>query len=182
MERITANLSGASDTQAREFYDSNMDRFEKPEQIKASHILIKVEPEDTDAIKADKRRRLAELKARIDGGEDFAALASENSDCPSSSNGGDLGLFGHGQMVKPFDDAAFALSTGEVSEIVETRFGYHVIKVTEKTESTTTPYEEVKDDIIQYLDGMDKQTEVEKYVAALRDLAIIEFADSSLVQ
>ncbi len=182
MDKITANLTKADDAQAREFYDSNMDRFEKPEQIRASHILIKVGPEDTDAIKADKRSKLAELKSRIDGGADFAALASENSDCPSSSNGGDLGFFGHGQMVKPFDDAAFALSTGEISGIIETRFGYHVIKVTEKTASTTTPYEDVKEEVIQYLDGMGKQAEVEKYVAALKDLATIEFADSSLIQ
>ncbi|MBU8922449.1 MAG: peptidylprolyl isomerase [Bacteroidales bacterium] len=182
MEKITANLTGAGEVQAREFYDSNTDRFAKPEQIKASHILIKVAPEDTDAIKSDKRNRLAQLKSKIDEGADFATLASENSDCPSSSNGGDLGFFGRGQMVKPFDDAAFALSTGEISEIVETRFGYHVIKVTEKSESTMTPFETVKDEIVQYLDGMNKQAEVEKYVAALKDLATIEFADSSLIQ
>jgi parvulin-like peptidyl-prolyl isomerase len=73
---------------------------------------------------------IAELKKQVDGGADFAGLAKANSDCPSSAQGGDLGAFGRGQMVKPFEDATYALAVGAVSDVVETPFGFHLIKRT----------------------------------------------------
>ncbi len=89
-------------------------------QIRASHILV------------DTKEQADSLKKQIDGGADFAALAEKHSSCPSSENGGDLGFFGRGMMVKPFEDAAFALSVGAVSGPVQTQFGWHLIKLTEK--------------------------------------------------
>ncbi|HSG27979.1 MAG TPA: peptidylprolyl isomerase [Candidatus Krumholzibacterium sp.] len=179
MDRMTADLEKADETKAREFYDSNTERFAKPEQIRASHVLLKVEPADTEETRAAKRKSIEDIRARLVAGEDFATGASEHSDCPSAANGGDLGYFGRGQMVKPFEDAAFALQLNEISPIVETRFGYHVIKVTEKTPGGMTPFEDVSMDIAQYLDGMTRQQELEKYVTALRDVATIEYADST---
>lgn len=86
--------------------------------IKASHILVSSEVEALQLIK------------KINEGADFAALAMTSSKCPSGANGGDLGLFGRGQMVKPFEDAAFALEIGEISKPIETQFGWHVIRRT----------------------------------------------------
>jgi len=89
-------------------------------EIRASHILVETEDEAKD------------LYNEIKNGKDFAQIAQEKSLCPSSQNGGDLGFFGKGMMVKPFEDAAFALEVGQVSEPVQTQFGWHLILVTDK--------------------------------------------------
>lgn len=179
IDRQTAHLEETSQEQARDFYDQNSERFVNPERVRASHVLVKLEPEDDDSSKAEKRRKIEGLLAEIKGGGDFATIAKENSDCPSSANGGDLGFFARGQMVKPFEDAAFALEAGEISGVVETRFGYHVIKLTEREESSKTPFESVSGDIITYLDNMRRQKEVEDYLQALRETSNIVYADSS---
>ncbi len=181
IEKMTATLEKTTLKEAKSFYDSNTDQFENPERVKASHILIKVEGDDSEETKAEKRKRIEGLLTRVKGGQDFADLASEDSDCPSSKNGGDLGYFSKGQMVKPFEDAAFALEKEEISGIIETRFGYHIIKLMEKDVSSTTPFDEAGNEIVDYLFNMKKQIEVEKYIMALRDLAKIEYSDSTLV-
>ncbi|MDD9877127.1 MAG: peptidyl-prolyl cis-trans isomerase [Magnetovibrio sp.] len=93
------------------------------DEIRASHILRN----NSDRSKEDALKEIEDLKAQIDDGADFADLAGEHSDCPSGSDGGDLGPFGRGMMVSEFEDAAFALDVGEVSGPVETSFGYHLI-------------------------------------------------------
>lgn len=102
--------------------------------IQASHILLMYAGSDRSSAtrsKAEAEQQINQLKGRVDAGEDFATLAREHSDCPSGkSAGGDLGSFGPGQMVKPFDDAARAMPIGGVSGVVETQFGYHIIKRT----------------------------------------------------
>ncbi len=180
IDKVTKFLEETTDKEAREFYDSNMDQFVSPAKIRASHVLLKIGPEDTDEVKAEKKAKIEKLLPRLQAGEDIAEIASEYSDCPSSSNGGDLGLFGKGQMVKSFEDAAFALEVNELSGIVETRFGYHIIKVTEKEKASTTPFADVREDVKKYLDEMKKQREVEEYVQALKGLAEIEYMDSTL--
>ena len=181
IEKLSANIEKTTIEDAKIFYDSNTDQFENPERVKASHILIKTEADDSEEIKAEKRKRIEDLLVRVKGGQEFADIASENSDCPSSKNGGDLGYFGRGQMVKAFEDAAFALEKGEISGIVETRFGYHIVKLTEKEPSNTTPFDEISNDIVEYLFNMKKQMEIEKYIQALRDLAEIEYSDSTMM-
>ncbi len=181
IDGISANIEDVTIKEAKEFYDTNTDQFENPERVKASHILVKTESDDTEEIKAEKRKKIEELLVRVKGGQDFADIASEHSDCPSSKNGGDLGYFGRGQMVKDFEDAAFALKKGEISGIVETRFGYHIIKLMEKEPASTTPFDEISGEIIDYLFNMKKQLEIEKYIQALKDLAKIEYSDSTLV-
>lgn len=94
-----------------------------------------------EAANTEKKAQIADIKKQLDNNADFADLAAKNSDCPSGKNGGDLGEFTHGQMVKPFEDAAFSQEIGKVGDIVETRFGYHLIKVTAKS-----PAREAKDD------------------------------------
>jgi peptidyl-prolyl cis-trans isomerase C len=117
---------------SRIFYDNNPQYFKKPEEVKASHILIQVAPDATDEDKLAARTKIEDIQIKIAAGEDFADLARKYSEGPSNVKGGDLGLFDRKKMVKPFADTAFVLEPGQVSDIVETRFGFHLIKVTDK--------------------------------------------------
>jgi parvulin-like peptidyl-prolyl isomerase len=103
------------------------------DQINASHILLMYagsERSRATRSKEEAQSQIASIASELEGGADFAALARENSDCGSAQAGGDLGAFGRGQMVKAFEDAAFALNVGETSAVVETPFGYHIIRRT----------------------------------------------------
>ncbi len=102
------------------------------------------------------------------------ALAKEYSTCPSSKQGGDLGFFGKGQMVPSFEKAAFALKPGEISNVVETQFGYHVIKLTEKKPAVTTDFNEVKAKIEEFLKGQKVNEAIQKYLAETKKTAKIE--------
>ena len=175
----TADITAPTAEEAKEFYDSNSDRFTTPERVRASHILITVAETDTEITREQKKAKIDDLHAQLVAGADLATLAAANSDCPSKDKGGDLGFFGAGQMVKPFEDAAFALDVGQISPVVETKFGYHVIKVTEKEQAGTTEFSEVEDSIIDYLADMKKQDEMNTYMTSLRDAASVEYADSA---
>jgi peptidyl-prolyl cis-trans isomerase C len=156
------------------YYDSHPDSFRKPEQVRASHILIKVDPKADESQKAAARKKLEEIRRRLLKGEDFVTLAREFSEGPSKVKGGDLGYFGRGQMVKPFEDAAFALEIGELSDVVETRFGYHLIKVTGKNPETTVAYADIKERLQKYLKDEKVQQEVGVYVEELKTKAKVE--------
>jgi peptidyl-prolyl cis-trans isomerase C len=161
-------------TEVRRYYDDNPNFFHEPEAIKASHILIMIEDAADEQQKKTAYRTISDIKKKIDKGEPFESLAKEHSDCPSSAQGGDLGYFQKGQMVKPFEDAAFALKVGEVSDIVETRFGYHLIKLVDRKPERTMPFDEVKGDIEQYLGEQKVYAELKKIVERLRSEAKIE--------
>jgi len=163
-----------SDKEIKDYYDSHPDSFKQPEQVRASHILIKVDPQADKSQKAEARKKLKKIKLKLQKGEDFAALAKEFSQGPSSTKGGDLGSFSRGQMVKPFEEVAFALKPGEVSDIVETRFGYHLIKVIDKKPETTIPYQDIKDRLEQYLKQEKVQKEVSLYVEKVKEKAKVE--------
>ena len=166
--------STVSEKESRAYYDSNLESFKKPEQVRASHILIKVDPGADEAKKAEARTKIESLQAKLKNGEDFGALAKEYSEGPSGPKGGDLGFFGRGQMVKPFEETAFSMKPGQVSGMVETRFGYHLIMVTERTPESTLSYEEVKDRLEQYLKQQKVQEEIAAYVETLKGKAKIE--------
>ncbi len=163
-----------SDKEVKEYYDSHPDDFKQPEQVKASHILVKVDSKADEAGKAQARKKIEDIEKQVKKGEDFAVIAKSSSDCPSKENGGDLGYFSRGQMVKPFEDAAFALKTGEVSKIVETRFGYHLIKAVDKKADKTLSYDEVKDELKDYLKQQKKVKEIGDYSQELKGKAKIE--------
>ena len=104
------------------------------DQVRASHILLMYDGSERSTAtrsKDEAAQRIAEIKAELDDGADFATLAQQHSDCPSARQGGDLGSFGKGQMVGAFEDTAFALDAGAVSGVIETPFGYHIIHRTE---------------------------------------------------
>ena len=166
-----------TDEEIQKFYDENKEGFSQGETVAASHILIKVDPADDEAAKAAKRTRLEDLRKQALEGADFAELAKANSDCPSASAGGDLGAFGRGQMVPEFEDAAFAQPVGSVGEVVETQFGYHIIKVTEHTEGKAQELSEVKSRISDILYSQKQQDAVREYVDGLRSGADIQRFD-----
>lgn len=129
---VEAMLADQS-ARVRAFYDEHPERFKQPERVRARHLLIRVASDASEEDVAKARERAEAGLARIRGGEDFAAVASELSEDPGSKDrGGDLGFFTRGQMVPPFEEAAFALQVGEVSDVVETPFGFHIIKVEER--------------------------------------------------
>ena len=163
-----------SDKESKAYYESNPDYFKQPEQVQASHILIKIDSEADESQKAQARKKIEKIQKRLQKGEDFAALAKEFSQCPSKAKGGDLGYFQRGQMVPAFEQVAFALKPGAVSDIVETKFGYHLIKVIGKKPETTIPYKDVKDKLEQHLKREKIQKEVTLYVEKLKEKAKVE--------
>ena len=172
-QQVTSKIV-ITDSETKGYYDSNPQMFKQPAQVKASHILIKVDAGADDAKKAEARKKIEMVQQKIKAGGDFAELAKEYSEGPSNTRGGDLGLFRRGQMVKPFEDAAFAMKPNEVSDIIETRFGYHIIKVYEVKPEQTLAYADVKDKLNQRM----KQERVEKdaslYIGKLKKDAKIE--------
>jgi peptidyl-prolyl cis-trans isomerase C len=163
-----------SDEESKTYYDSHPDLFKQPERIRARHILIKVDPGADESQKAEARKKIKEIQEKVQKGEDFAALAKESSEGPSSAKGGDLGYFRRGQMVKSFEEAAFRLQPGEVSEIVETGYGYHLIMVIDKKPETTIAYKDVKDRLEQHLKREKVRKEVSLYVEKLEEKAKVE--------
>lgn len=173
MEAEVANAVAATDTDAKDFYDKNPDKFTQPESVRASHILLLTKDAD-EAGKKAARTKIDALLKRAKAGEDFAALAKENSQDGSASQGGDLGFFPRGRMVPEFDQAVFALKPGEISEVVGTQFGYHIIKLTEKKEGSTVPFDQVKPQVVEYLSNQKKQQRVDSFIDDAKKRAKIE--------
>lgn len=163
-----------SDKEVRSYYDEHPDQFRQPEQVKASHILIQL-PQNADAAKkAEALATIQALKARIDNGENFAVLAQEYSQCPSKEKGGDLGLFSREQMVAPFSEAAFALEPGQTSDVVQTQFGYHLIRVTERQTEQTLAFNDVKESISGHLRQEQEKKKIDAYLEKLKEQTDIE--------
>lgn len=169
VEKITI-----SDKETKDYYDRHTDFFKRPEQVQASHILIKVDSKADKANKTEARKKIVEIQTRLNKGENFAALAKEFSQDSSSGKGGDLGYFGRGQMVKPFEEAVFELKPGEVSDIVETQFGYHLIQVTDKKPETIIAYENVQERIETYLKNIKVKEELNPYLEKLKQESKVE--------
>lgn len=164
-----------TEEEIKEFYENNPQQFVKPELVAASHILIGFEEDDDDAAKEAKLDKIKELRAKIIA-EDitFEEAALDNSTCPSAQQGGSLGSFKRGQMVPAFEEVAFTQELGELSEPVETEFGYHIIKVSERSEEQTMPLEEVSENIENYLVQSARQQKVQEYISSLREDADVE--------
>lgn len=163
-----------TETEVKDFYDKNPDRFQEPEAIRASHILVKVDPSATEAQKQEARQKAEGVLKQVKAGGDFAALAKQYSDDGSGSQGGDLNFFGRGQMVPPFETAAFALKTGETSELVESQFGYHIIKLTDRRAARTVPLADVAARIGQFLTSQQQQQKTNEFISSLRARSKVE--------
>jgi peptidyl-prolyl cis-trans isomerase C len=154
---INKLLSGINVTEEEVvgFYNDHKEYFQTPETVRASHILV------------DNEEKAKEVCEKIEEGLSFEEAAKEFSTCPSKGNGGDLGEFTRGKMVPEFEEAAFSLEEGKLSQPVKTQFGYHLIKVKYKKEAGIKPVEEVKGQITQQLMGLKQQ---EKYLNKAEEL------------
>jgi len=169
---IGVPLAAAAETQQvtdeaiEEYYKKNIARYEHPEQVKASHILLRVTEENNAEQDAAAKNQIQAIRREIvDGTSTFQQAAQKYSNDGSASKGGDLGYFGRGRMVAPFDEAAFSLPVNQISEPVKTRFGYHLIMVEEKREAGTEPLEKVRDSIVLVL----QKEKAHKYFQQLAD-------------
>lgn len=133
------------------FYEDNIEMFTEEKQVKARHILFKLDPDAPADKEKEVREKAQEVLEKARSGEDFSELAKRYSEGPTKENGGDLGYFSRGQMVKPFEEAAFNMEKGEISDLVRTSFGYHIIKVEDIREERTKKLEEVRDQISDIL-------------------------------
>jgi parvulin-like peptidyl-prolyl isomerase len=170
------DASKVTDADTKTFYDQNKDKMKQPERLHLRHILVKTEK---DAPAADKQKAQAKangLMARLKKGEDFAKLATENSDDPGSkAQGGDLSWVSRGDTVPTFEQAAFALKAkNEMSPVVESPFGYHIIQLLERQDESTVPYEQVKDKITEFLKQRQAQQGVQERIQALKAKAKVE--------
>ncbi len=175
-----ADVLKVTESDANDYYAKNIKRYEVPEHVRASHILIKPDTSDpnTDPNEA-KAKALARaqdlLKQVKEEGADFAELAKANSDSPSRENGGDMGFQPKGAFVGSFDKVAFELKVGQISDVVETPYGYHIIKVADRKEAHTKTFDEVIDQIIKML-RQRKQTEhIPKYIESVKASAEIVY-------
>jgi peptidyl-prolyl cis-trans isomerase C len=163
-----------TDKEIADFYKKNRDKFKKPETVHARHILVTKVPEDTKKNLTDKKAKAEDLRKKLLGGADFADLAAKNSDCPSKQAGGDLGTFARGQMVKPFEDAAFSQEKNAIGPVVETDFGFHIIQVLDHQTSQVVKLDkDTKQRINAYLGNQKRQGVFDGIVKRLKAAANI---------
>lgn len=171
-EKLTVAVS---DAEAKAFFDQNPKLFDSGERLRASHILIRVPEGAGPDVKQSRRAKTDALLARIRKGEDFAAVAREASEDPgSASRGGELGVFAKGQMVPAFEQVAFALPVGQVSDVVESPFGFHIIKVHERVPAGKVPFETARDQIKNHLAQSQREKAVNGLMQGLKAKAKIE--------
>ncbi len=139
------------------FYESNKESFKTGETVRAKHILV------------DSKDKAEELLLALENGKDFAEAAAENSSCPSKANGGDLGTFEKGRMVPEFDEVVFSLDIGETSDVVQTQFGYHIIKLEERNKPKDLTFEEMEEKIKEHLAAQGKSDVFSKTTEQLRE-------------
>jgi peptidyl-prolyl cis-trans isomerase C len=170
-----AGATGVTAEQVTEFYEKNPSEFQQGERVRASHILIGVAENADPAVKEQAHARAADVLKEVKAGKDFAALAKQYSNDPGSApNGGDLGYFERGQMVGPFEQAAFSLAPTQTSDLVESRFGYHIIRVVDKQASRTIPLADVRPQIQQYLEGQSRERQTGAFVDSLKAKGKVE--------
>lgn len=161
-----------SDEDTLKYYEANKTKFISGEEVRASHILLK---------KEDKELAM-EIHEKLTEGGDFAEFATAHSQCPSREKGGDLGSFGKGKMVPEFDKAAFELEKDELSDLIETQFGYHIIKVTEKSAGGLKKLEEVKDELKQNMKNTVINNNLSKFAQELKATATVEINEELLAK
>lgn len=180
VERLAPTLPAPSSEEARKFYDENIQQFSQPEEIRASHILLASPETDPAEKRAETRGRAEALLSDLRGGRDFGEAATALSADPGSApNGGDLGFFSRGRMVPQFETAAFALKPGEISDVVETSYGYHVIKVTDRHDARVLPFEEVEAKILENLERSKGDRAIRAILNGARAKAKIEMLEAT---
>jgi len=175
-----------TDEEAKKYYDEHPSQFEEPERVRAAHILlVTVDPVTREPLSADqkaaKRKLMEDILKRARDGEDFAKLVKEYSEDPGSKDTGGEYTFARGQMMPEFEAAAFMLNTNQISDIITTAYGYHIIKLLEKLPAKKLTYEEVADDLKDALKQQAMVKQMPQYMAKLRNEANVEILDEKLV-
>ncbi|MBU5635736.1 peptidylprolyl isomerase [Geomonas sp. Red69] len=160
--------------EAKSFYETNRERFRTGSSVRASHILVTVAERAQEQEKERARERAEILLHRVREGENFGILAESHSDCPSKARGGDLGFCKKGELDPPLEQAVSALNPGEISDLVQTRFGFHILKVTERRAPRPESYQEAEAEIYACLRREKMRRLVAEYVAELRARAKVE--------
>jgi peptidyl-prolyl cis-trans isomerase C len=177
MEDQIGDQAKVADDEIKKFYDENKKEFEHPELVRASHILIRVPEDASDDVVAEKKKAADAALARVtDKKEDFTAVAKEVSEEPGAKDsGGDLNFFPKDRMVPEFADAAFAMKKGDISkEPVRTKFGWHIINVTDRKDAGSMPYDEVKGQVGSYLEGSKRRDVVRGIIESIRAEAKVD--------
>jgi peptidyl-prolyl cis-trans isomerase C len=174
MDTEVATAPGPSDAEAQDFYAKNPDKFKQEEQVRASHILIRVDEKADAATKKKAKDEIESVLKQARAGADFAKLAQDHSQDGSAAQGGDLNYFTKDRMVPEFSNVAFGLKVGQISDVVTTQFGYHIIKVTDRKPARVVPFEEASAKIKEYLAEQKKQQHADAFIAGLKKKSKIE--------
>ena len=172
-EKVTAAVK-VDEAEAKKYYDEHTKEFDRPETVRARHIILLVDKGADDAKKAEAKKKIEGIQAELKGGAKFEDLAKKYSQDGSAENGGDLGFFPKGSMVKEFEDAVWNMKPGEVSGIVTTPFGLHLIKFEERKTAGSISFAEMKNDLTRGLESQKKSEAVNKYIAELKAKAKIK--------
>jgi peptidyl-prolyl cis-trans isomerase C len=174
-QQIGSQMEDISDEDALKYYNEHGQEFVQNEQIRVHHILIKVSQTAAPEKVKNAENKAHRILERIKKGEDFEKLARQYSEDPSALKSGDIGFFSRGDMIKNFEDAAFALKVGEVSDLVRTPLGFHIIRMDERKTSQKVPFKEVKIEIKLRLKQQRSNMLFEQYVEELKSKANIRF-------
>ncbi|MFA6186680.1 MAG: peptidylprolyl isomerase [Phycisphaerae bacterium] len=178
--QFVGKIKEPNDADIKAYYDQNAQQFTTPESIHVKHILIRpADGNDPNKAKLEAKAKAQELLAKVKGGAEFETVAKENSACPSAKEGGDLGVQPKGTFVPEFEKAANALKPGEISDIVETQFGYHIIKLVERLDANTTSLENAKGKITAALGDKQKEKIVMDYIQNLKAEAKVNFTNEA---
>ncbi len=178
VDQELAKAKVVTEADVETFYKEQQAVLEAPETVAARHILIMSDEQDDAKTKAAKRAKIDGLRLDLEGGADFAALAKTHSDCPSGKEGGSLGTFGRGQMVKAFEEAAFSQPLNKVGPVVETPFGFHLVEVTEKKAGYIRPFSECKPQILDHLNKVHRHEVFTAFIESLQAKATIRMDPS----
>ena len=174
IENSVAKPPTVPDSLAMAYFQNNPQRFWTADSVRARHIILRASQNDTAEDIAAKKNKLMDIRRRVLAGESFADLAKEYSEGPSASAGGDLGYFSRRDMVQPFSDAAFALEPGQVSDVVTTSFGYHLIQVIDKKPPRQLQYKEVEAELKNGIAQQMMAQALQNHLQMSRSVAIIE--------
>ena len=176
---FTGKIIPPTDEQVKAYYDENLQQFSEPEKIHTKHILITPakDSNDPNQAKAQAKAKAEDLLKQLQAGADFNDLAIKNSQCPSAKNGGDLGEAPKGSFVPEFEKAAYALKPGQISDVVETQFGFHIINLVKHTDANTTSFEQAKAQIVETLTNKQKDDIAMNYIQQIKAEADIKYTN-----
>lgn len=173
-QREVIDKSRISEEYLRDYYEKNKKNFKRPEAVRIRHILIKVDPSATSEVKLKKKREAEEILKRARAGEDFAELAYKYSSDDWRVKGGDLGLLHRGRLIPELEDVAFKLRPGEISDLIETIYGYHIIRLEERLPPTQLSFDEIKDKLKKEMEERRKKEFEDELLTRLKEKARIE--------